>query len=352
VIVASALAALIQYVMSALMVATPDRLAFLLLADHVIFVTVLFALAVHYLRTPDSLNRGGVWARAGIALLVGIFIVIDATADSLLAISGRMPLTARHAIYATAVTFKTHDDRLFQLVGQGTTDLVLAGSVAHAQAMEAQGWLERSAALDSYDPYTAILRARLAIALALTTQERNYLDAADSWFALATRQWPSQPMLWLEWAQFVLNLRQEPARAIQFAERAQQLKHSAPGSDRLIGNANRILSRNLEAAQAYRIALKVDPKDSAAAIALSQILTERGDLREARAILTRAFQRATITLKRIQILSALALVIEKQGEPRLALRYVDSALSVASNPVDRSRLREMRTRLREQIQSR
>jgi tetratricopeptide (TPR) repeat protein len=159
-------------------------------------------------------------------------------------------------------------------------------------------------------------------------------------------------MPWLEWAQFVLNLRQEPARAIQFAERAQQLTRNAPGSDRLIGNANRVMSRNLEAAQAYRSALKVDPKDSAASIALSQILTERGDLRAARAILMRALQRATITLKRIQILSALALVIEKQGEPWLALRYVDSALSVASNPVDRSRLIEMRTRLREQIQSR
>jgi tetratricopeptide (TPR) repeat protein len=124
------------------------------------------------------------------------------------------------------------------------------------------------------------------------------------------------------------------------------------GSDRLIGDANRALARTAEAERAYRRALTVDPKDSAAALALVQILTERGDLRGAKNVLMRALQRSTITLKRIQVLTALIRVIEAQGDPALALRYVESALSVASNPVDRARLLELRSRLREKVRTR
>jgi Tfp pilus assembly protein PilF len=110
--------------------------------------------------------------------------------------------------------------------------------------------------------------------------------------------------------------------------------------------------RIIEAERAYRRALNADPKDSAASLALSQLLIERGDLRRAKGILMQALQRSTLTLKRIQVLTALVRVIEEQGDPSLALRYVNSALSVASNPVDRARLLETRARLQEKSRTR
>ncbi len=350
-------AALIAALMRPVMLPDPatlrvDLLRGLLLAYHALFVLGLGLIGIWQINAPYR-------ALFVLALLVpGAWWALDSTADSLARMARSYPGSASAQFYDAAIPLKTPDDRLLLIAGENALTL------AYEQP---QQWLERAGyllnqaiALNPYDADLTVLRASDETFRAITrtdpVEREAGLARADDLYQTAAAQWPGRAALWLEWARFTLTVRQQPERAIELARQAQQRLPAVPAADRLIGDAYRALWADTaepefaaQAETAYRAALTRDRKDTAAALALADLLHTQGRYGGAKAVLMQALRHSTRITPRIQVTLALARTLEAQHNLALALRYVRMIDDLPMDWLQRINVSQARDRLLQQV---